>query len=92
MHDKAFTLSVVVAAVIGAVSLVSARIDQLQMQETMQPVATKGLARDTDAPLATASPLDIDPRRMQAPAHDANMRDDAGLLPRARALKVSNAG
>ena len=67
MQARPFTLSVVLATVIGGVNFVSHEIDRQEAQSASRPVAMQpSVARGE--PLSLASPLDIDPRRMEAPA------------------------
>ncbi|MDP9044702.1 MAG: hypothetical protein M3O01_07820 [Pseudomonadota bacterium] len=72
MQAKNFTLSVIVASVISGVGLVSAQIDR--QESAVQPVVkapVRTLVESRDAPLSLASPIDIDPRRMEAPVDAA---------------------
>lgn len=72
MHAKPFTLSVIVATVIGGVGLLSTTVDR--QEPTFRPVAApvRTLVGAAAKEPATASPIDLDPRRMAAPASDTD--------------------
>lgn len=91
MNAKPFTLSVVVATIVGGVSLVSAQIDRQAEAAASRPVPAKMAARDPSVPLSVASPLDIDPRRMEAPAIEPAHATAATSETGGRALRVSSA-
>ena len=76
MQAKPFTLSVIVAMVVGGVSLLSATIDRhdADFRPVVAPVRT--LVQPVESPLSTASPIDIDPRRMEAPAETSEAARD----------------
>jgi hypothetical protein len=77
MNGKPFTLSVIVASVIGAVSLVSAQIVKQEAVAAARYVAVQPAVRDPSVPVSTASPLDIDPRRMEAPPVESESSVDS---------------
>jgi len=67
MHAKPLTLGVIVATVISAVTLVSGQIDKQDAQFAVRPVSLQQLVQSQGEPLAKASPITLDPRRMAAP-------------------------
>jgi hypothetical protein len=91
MRAKLFTLSVVVATVVGAVSCVSAQIDRQISAAQWRPVPVQTAILDPYVPVSTASPLDIDPRRMEAPGAERDTGTASNRDKSARTVRVSRA-